>query len=155
AGADWNADGRRAYWGENLIGWGSDATPQRRFVDALPARGAWVRLSVPAAALDLVGRTVNGMAFALMDGAAAFGPCGRLRPAATSGQPPSELPWFGDSAPAGATLVGQWHWLSAEQMGEPTPAARVGQVGAIATLAADPSVRALSGREQAQLGARG
>jgi hypothetical protein len=160
AGPDWNADGRRAYWGENLIGWGADNTPQRRQADAnLPARGQWVRVSVAATALDLVGRTVNGIAFTLFDGAAAFGPCGKLRPATstttTASQPPSELPWFGASAPAGATLVGNWRWLTAEQMGEPTPAARVGQVGAITTLAAEPSVRALSAREQAQLGARG
>lgn len=155
AGADWTADGRRAYWGENLIGWGADNTPQRHRADAtLPVRGQWVRVSVAATALDLVGRTVNGIAFTLFDGAAAFGPCGKLRPS-TTGPQPSELPWFGASLPAGATPVGTWRWLAAEQMGEPTPSARVGQVGVMADLAADPSVRSLSVREQAQLGARG
>ena len=62
---DWN---QRAYWGENLINWGTDGTVSRRYMGALPAAGQWVRLEDPASALGLEGRSVNGMAFTLYDG---------------------------------------------------------------------------------------
>ena len=64
----WN-DGsweHRAYWGANLIGWGTDGTVSRRYMGPLPATGQWVRLAVPAAQMGLEGRTLNGMAFTLV-----------------------------------------------------------------------------------------
>src|SRR4029434_1393494 len=68
----WN-DGtweHRAYWGADLLPWGTDGSVTRRCPAALPAAGQWVRLSVPAALVGLEGRTLNGMAFSLYDGRA-------------------------------------------------------------------------------------
>ena len=75
----WN-DGsweHRAYWGANLIGWGTDGTVSRRFMGALPATGQWVRLSVPAAQVGLEGRTLTGMAYTLYGGRATWDYAGR------------------------------------------------------------------------------
>jgi hypothetical protein len=70
----WN-DGsweHRAYWGANAIGWGTDGTTSRQSMGALPATGAWIKLSVPAATVGLVGSTLNGMAFTLNGGHATW-----------------------------------------------------------------------------------
>ena len=75
----WN-DGtweHRAYWGANLIGWGTDGTVSRRYMGALPAAGQWVRLAVPAALVGLEGSTLNGMAFTLYDGRATWDRAGK------------------------------------------------------------------------------
>ena len=75
----WN-DGsweHRAYWGANLIPWGTDGTVSRRFMGALPAAGQWLRLAVPAAQLGLEGRTLNGMAFTLVGGRATWDHAGK------------------------------------------------------------------------------
>ncbi|MGM9480214.1 hypothetical protein ACS5PN_03375 [Roseateles sp. NT4] len=74
----------RAYWGENLIGWGADGTPSRlqQSTDVppmVPTPGRWHRLEIPAAALALEETTVSGVAFTLYDGQALFGPVGVLR----------------------------------------------------------------------------
>ena len=74
----WN-DGsweHRAYWGANLIGWGADGTPGRRYMGPLPAVGQWVRLEVPAVQVGLEGSTLNGMAFTLYDGRATWDKAG-------------------------------------------------------------------------------
>lgn len=76
----WN-DGtweHRAYWGENLIAWGTDGTVSRQFMGPLPPPGQWVRLEVPASAVGLEGRLINGMAFTLSDGTAAWDRAGTL-----------------------------------------------------------------------------
>ena len=75
----WN-DGsweHRAYWGANLLGWGTDGTVSRRYMGALPAAGQWVRLAVPAAQVGLEGRTLNGMAFTLVGGRATWDHAGK------------------------------------------------------------------------------
>ncbi len=64
---DWN---QRAYWGQNLINWGTNGTSSRRYMGHLPASGGWVRLEVPAAQVGLAGKTVNGLAFTLYGGRA-------------------------------------------------------------------------------------
>jgi hypothetical protein len=155
-GPNWNTDGRRAYWGENLIAWGVNNSPSRRPQGALPRLGEWVRLEVPASAFDIGTRAINGIAFTLFDGCAAFGACGKIAQATTgSSTDRAETVWFSGGAPAGATLQGNWTWLTPLEMAEPTPAARVGQASAIASLLADPVIAALSRREQAQLPLRG
>ena len=58
----------RAYWGANLIPFGTDGTVSRRYMGALPPAGTWVRLSIPAAQVGLEGRSVNGMSFSLYGG---------------------------------------------------------------------------------------
>jgi hypothetical protein len=82
---DW---GHRAFWGADavppeLAGW-TLGQPGLHRVGPLPAPntlGTWVRLEVPAADVALEGRVVNGMAFTLAGGSAAWGPVGVSRPA--------------------------------------------------------------------------
>lgn len=58
---NWNF---RAYWGENLIPFGSDGTVSRQRQGDLPALGEWVRLEVPVSASGLnPGDKLNGWAF--------------------------------------------------------------------------------------------
>ena len=59
----------RAYWGANLIGFGTDGTTQRHFMGPLPASGEWVRLAVPAQSVGING-AVDGMAFTVHGGRA-------------------------------------------------------------------------------------
>ena len=60
------ADGsweHRAYWGENLIGFGEDNTGARRPMGALPARGRWVRLELGLDTVNLKpGDQIDGWA---------------------------------------------------------------------------------------------
>jgi hypothetical protein len=75
----WN-DGtweHRAYWGANLIGWGTDGTNSRRFMGPLPAAGQWIRLVVPASQVGLEGRTLNGLAFSMFGGRATWDYAGK------------------------------------------------------------------------------
>jgi hypothetical protein len=67
----------RAYWGENLIAFGSDGTASRQFMGLLPPAGRWVRLEVPASLVGLEGRSVGGMAFTLWDGTATWDYAGK------------------------------------------------------------------------------
>jgi Protein of unknown function (DUF1553)/Protein of unknown function (DUF1549)/Planctomycete cytochrome C len=54
----------RAYWGENVIDWGTDGTPERLKMGDLPASKTWVRLEVPVAKLKLKpGTIIDGWAF--------------------------------------------------------------------------------------------
>jgi hypothetical protein len=69
--------GHRAYWGANLIGWGTDGSVSRRYMGTLPATGQWVRLEVPAALVGLEGSTLNGMAFSLYGGRATWDYAGK------------------------------------------------------------------------------
>lgn len=89
----------RAYWGESLIGWGSEGTASRLPQSAgLPAP-RWTRLAVPVAALGLVDRAIDGIAFTLYGGRACFGPAGVLRRGA-------ELPWLTAERLAGGRQLG-------------------------------------------------
>lgn len=67
----------RAYWGENLIPFGTDGTVSRQFMGLLPPAGRWVRLVVPASLMGLEGRPVDGMAFTLWDGTATWDYAGK------------------------------------------------------------------------------
>ncbi|MDR4477261.1 MAG: hypothetical protein R3B11_14825 [Nitrospira sp.] len=83
----------RAYWGENLIPWGTDKTVSRQYMGPLPPPGRWVRLDVPAATVGLEGRIVDGMAFTLFDGTATWDRAGKraLQPVG-SGEQDSSAP---------------------------------------------------------------
>jgi hypothetical protein len=70
----------RAYWGESRSPWGVEGTVTRRRMGDLPPLGRWVRLEVPAAAVGVEGRILNGMAFTLFDGRAAWDRAGRATP---------------------------------------------------------------------------
>jgi RHS repeat-associated protein len=74
----------RAYWGANNIGWGTDGTESRRYMGPLPAAGGWVRLEVPASAVGVEGKTLNGMAFTLYGGRAWWDKTGKTSGTASS-----------------------------------------------------------------------
>ena len=121
----WN-DGtweHRAYWGENLLQYGTDGTASRMFMGPLPEVDQWVRLEVPAALVDLEGHTVNGMSFTLYDGRAVWDHAGLLPanptlPTMTPPTPPAtDVVWVEDSVPAGAVPGGSyedWVWASTD-----------------------------------------
>ncbi|MDB5349022.1 MAG: hypothetical protein JWN86_269 [Planctomycetota bacterium] len=113
----WN-DGtwsHRAYWGSDLIAWGTSGTASRYRAGILPAAGGWAQLSVPAAAVGLEGRSVRGMAFTLYGGQATWDDAGTL-PASGA----AAVVWVDDSIPAGATAGADggdaWSWTAG-----PTP----------------------------------
>jgi mono/diheme cytochrome c family protein len=61
----------RAYWGENVIAWGKDGTPERLRAGDLPPAGKWVRLEVEVKKLGLKpGTVIDGWAFTQQDGTA-------------------------------------------------------------------------------------
>jgi hypothetical protein len=62
----------RAYWGVNQISYGTDGTSSRKAMGALPSAGQWIRLEVPASAVGLEGKTLQGMDFALFNGHATW-----------------------------------------------------------------------------------
>jgi PKD repeat protein len=70
----------RAYWGTNLIGWGTNGTASARPMGVLPPTGQWVRLEVPAALVGLEGKTVKGRAFTLYNGRATWDHVGKVSP---------------------------------------------------------------------------
>lgn len=104
----WN-DGsweHRAYWGENLIPWGTDGTTSRRYMGPLPEAGRWVRLEVPAADVGLEGRVLNGMAFTMFGGRAAWDRAGKTAAV-------TQTIWSDDSMPAGSNTGGTtWSWVA-------------------------------------------
>jgi hypothetical protein len=113
---DWE---HRAYWGENLIGWGTDGTDSRRNMGPLPAPGQWVRLEIPATSVFDFPPTgqggantlVNGMAFTLYDGQATWDKAGVITPfresCNTAFGEPNGYP--GVTGPLGvAQNVGKW-----------------------------------------------
>ena len=76
----------RAYWGANLIGWGTDGTTSRQYMGPLPAVGQWVQLAVPAAQVGLEGHTLIGMAYALYGGRATWDYAGKTMGGTTTYQ---------------------------------------------------------------------
>jgi len=59
----------RAYWGGNLISWGTDNSGERRAMGPLPPVGRWVRLEVDAVKVGLrAGAVITGWAFTQQDG---------------------------------------------------------------------------------------
>lgn len=100
-GGDWS---HRAFWGEDLIDWGAAGTASRRAMGDLPPAGRWLRLEVPLSLVGLApGTALDGMAFTLFDGRAAFGMAG-------SGTGGSSSKWFCNVLPAGAQRQGDEPW---------------------------------------------
>lgn len=67
----------RAFWGGDAFELGVLGTPSRYRAGELPPAGEWVRLEVEASAVGLEEVEVDGMAFALQDGGAAWDATGR------------------------------------------------------------------------------
>ena len=80
----------RAYWGDNLITFGTDGTDSRRHMGPLPEMGKWVRLEVPASLVGLEGSTLTGMSFDLYGGRAYWDAAGKAIQASPGPQPSSD-----------------------------------------------------------------
>jgi hypothetical protein len=167
--ADWE---HRAYWGDNLIVWGQDGAASRRRMGDLPALGAWLRLEVPATNVGINDATINGMAFTLFGGRAAFAATGAI---GTTGDAVARE-WFGNVLPQGAQKAGDetWDLISHNDLWAPfeptfsvtpvipgsvpvggaqadSPALRIGQVEVLPDLLSDPSLAGLSTHERSRL----
>lgn len=137
---------QRAFWGWNLINWGTTGENSRRRIGDLPQPGRWHRLEVPAISIGLAGASLNGMAFTQFGGIAVFGAAGAC-PTSTG----VERVWCSASAPAGAHVTGPWNVVAGNAMRSPTEAGRTGHVQALEDLYQDAALEALSGQERAQL----
>ena len=131
----------RAYWGANKINEGGEGTPGRYYAGPLPETGKWVRLEVPAKAVNVEGQAINGMGFALYDGRASWDIVGKTSASSTTSStttptapstttpttttPTTTTPtvtstdtiWIDDALPAGAGGIGakdgdSWNWVS-------------------------------------------
>src|SRR6185369_2591656 len=111
----------RAYWGANLISYGTDGTASRRYMGALPAAGQWVRLEVPASQVGLEGQRINGMGSSKFDGRVTWDKTGTASTQAVAAAPSApaapaaEVVWSDDASPAGAVeLTGgdNWNWTT-------------------------------------------
>ena len=100
----WHTGGawsHRAYWGENLIPWGKDGTPERLRSGDLPPTGKWVRLEVEAKKLGLKpGTQIDGWAFTQQEGTA-YWDQRRDRDMDATGRPGLQLAHRLDPGPAG------------------------------------------------------
>lgn len=155
---DWE---HRAFWGWDLIPWGTAGNARRR-AGGLPPAGVWVRLTVPVDSVGIAaGQAIVGMAFTLFDGTAAFGPAGAMTIATTTDatgatvQTVTERPWLSGALPPGAQPSGTWQFIDARGLYAPTATSRVGQVAQVRDLLADPLLAVLSDQERAQLTVRG
>ena len=83
----WTANGStwyRAFWGPttDILGMGTCT-----YIGPLPAAGQWACLSVPATLLGVGGMTMNGMAYSLYNGQAAFDYAGTCTPGSICAAP--------------------------------------------------------------------
>ncbi|MEQ8762805.1 MAG: DUF1553 domain-containing protein, partial [Planctomycetota bacterium] len=117
----YNSDGdagwrHRAYWGENLIGYGRDASTERRHLGPLPALGEWVRLEMDPLELGLTpGTVVHGIAFTTFDGTSYWDNVGIE---SSVPQRAEDFVWIDDALPSGAQAQGDgkiWQWITADE----------------------------------------
>lgn len=99
----WNSGNweHRAYWGENMINYGKVDSAGRRNMGALPAKGQWVRLEVPAALVGLEGKAVKGMTFSQYGGRATWDKVGRAPKSTSTGTTTTT----GDTTTTGTTVT--------------------------------------------------
>ncbi|HLP77106.1 MAG TPA: hypothetical protein VK327_09320, partial [Candidatus Paceibacterota bacterium] len=93
----WN-DGtweHRAFWGADVIPWGTSGTPGRQNMGALPAPGKWIQLQVPASRVGLEGSVVKGMGFSTYNGHVNWDVAGLLNPSVTNSAPGTNNPGTG------------------------------------------------------------
>lgn len=101
SGGNWE---HRAYWGADQIKWGTANTASRMRMGDLPPSGQWVMLKVPASSVGLNGAQLDGMAFTLFGGRAAYG----LTGARMGDQQWTK--WFCNFLPTGARVQGDEVW---------------------------------------------
>ena len=99
-GVDWE---HRAFWGDDLIPWGAANSAAHRRIGDLPEAGRWLMLEVPARAVGLSALPINGIAFTLFDGRAAYAMTGSRN---GGGGNSTETKWFCNVLPAGARVQG-------------------------------------------------
>jgi hypothetical protein len=108
----------RAYWGANEI----TSLGPRVSMGALPAPNAWVRLEVPSIAVDLEGRSISGMSFALSNGRATWDYAGVLsitQPLSASDLDEDGIPDFVEDAnQSGTTDNGETNFLAYDSDGD-------------------------------------
>ncbi|HKP37651.1 MAG TPA: carbohydrate-binding protein [Pyrinomonadaceae bacterium] len=114
---DANGWEHRAYWGEDLIDFGTNFSWSRFYMGRLPKAGTWVRLEVPASFVGLEGTTVNGMAFTLDGGRATFDLAGKIAAGALPPPPsqPGDSVWIEDDLPPGSVtgaIDDNWTWVT-------------------------------------------
>ena len=73
-GSGWE---HRAYWGADLVTYGTNGTASRYNAGPLPAAGQWVKLTVPAKVLGLEGAVLSGLDFTVFDGRATWNATGK------------------------------------------------------------------------------
>ena len=81
----------------------------------LPAHSRWVRLEVPAEAVGLAGKVVDGMSFDLYGGRAAWDRVGKTSNAPPTPATPGDTIWFDEKAELTARLASErdtWDWVS-------------------------------------------
>lgn len=78
----------RAYWGANLISYGTHGTPSRRAMGALPGGGTWVKLTVPASSVGLGSSPLIGISFSAYGGRVTWDAVGKAGSGPTT--PPSD-----------------------------------------------------------------
>jgi hypothetical protein len=92
----WHVDdlegwGHRAYWGEDLINFGDENLPRTR-MGPMPNAGEWIRLEVPASLVNLESKQVDGLAYTLFDGRAAWDNSGKNSQPTSPPPPPPPTP---------------------------------------------------------------
>src|SRR5262249_31319464 len=70
----------RAFWGDDKIPEGALGSASKRYIGPIPPAGEWVRLEVPAAAVDLEGKDIRGVAFSMFGGKCVWHRVGALPP---------------------------------------------------------------------------
>jgi hypothetical protein len=94
----------RAFWGEDLITQGTTLGSAGHYRSGdLPVPGAWTMLYVAASSLNLANRDVDGMAFSLYGGRAAYGMAGARTERGWR-------KWFCNFLPLGARVQGNEAW---------------------------------------------
>lgn len=71
---DWE---HRIFWGNDLYNTGTYGSTSRMPAGAIPEKGQWVKLEIPASWVGLEGETVTGVQFVLIDGKATWDALGR------------------------------------------------------------------------------
>jgi hypothetical protein len=104
----WDSWEHRAYWGQDLIPWGTNNTASRFPMGALPATGQWARLEVPAANIGITSQTgqvnITGFAASLYGGMAWFD---RVCKATGAPPPGDNAAFISQTAPPGSMTPGQ------------------------------------------------
>jgi hypothetical protein len=107
----------RAFWGADMIPWGTLNTASRRQICASMgciSKGAWTRITVSASNIGMVGHRAVGAAYTLYGGKAFWDETGYM----PNGSSIDERPWFDDALPAGAIAYSSsdgWHWAAAKR----------------------------------------